>query len=92
MKAESTVSRKDPSNVIRSFLPYFQIRSFVVRHKSGKIFSSQHGSTATCLLRVSFLKVVSTLIVLLETEMWSPQARDCICWSSLAWPMDFFEL
>ena len=54
-------------------------RSFLL-HKSNLVgqdtstnnLSSQHGNAATHFMRSSLLRVVSTLVILLETEAWLP--------------------
>ena len=68
MQAEHGVFRKDPSNTRRSFFPSLHAKTFGVRCKSGKNISSQHGNATTHLLRSSLFRVVSNLVVCLETE------------------------
>ena len=62
-------------------------RSFLL-HKSNLVgqdtspnnLSSHHGNAATHFMRSSLLRVVSTLVMLLETKKWFPQAQDYLCY------------
>ena len=83
MQAENIISRKDLSNRDVFFLPYLQIKPCSVRHESGKNLSSQHGNSAACLLRSSLLRLVSTLVMFLESEAWLQQVRACMLWSAV---------
>ena len=78
MKEENGVSRKDPSKTRRSFLPSLQIKPCEVRRKCGKNLSIQHGNTDTFLLCSSLLRIVSTLVMLLEMEVNFPHAWACL--------------
>ena len=82
MQEKNGLSRKDPSKTRRSFPPSFKIKSFGERSKSRNIFSRQHGNADTHLLCSSFFRVVSTLVMFLETEGWLSQARSCLFFCS----------
>ena len=69
IQADNGVSRKYPSKVRRSFLPYLQIKPFGVRCKSGKNLSSQHGNADVHLFRSFLRRVVSTFVFFCKTEV-----------------------
>ena len=75
MQGDNGVSRKDPSNARRCFSPSLKIKPFGVTCESGKNLSIQHGNTSVHLLRSSLVRVVSTLVVFLETEACFLQER-----------------
>ena len=67
MQVDNSVSRKDMLNTRRYFLPSLKMRPCGMRHKSGKKRYRQNRSAAMFLLCSSFLEVVSTLFMFLET-------------------------
>ena len=67
-QAENGVSRKGPSKTRRSFLNSLQIKPCGMRCKSRNKFSIQNGNATAHLLRYSLFRIVSTLVMLLETE------------------------
>ena len=92
MQVDSGVSKKYPSKTRQSLLSSLKIKPCGVIWKSGKNFSIQHGNIASHLLRSSLFKVVSTFEMLLETEAWLPQERDCMHCYAVTLPMKFAGL
>ena len=65
MQTENGVSRKDPLKKDARFLPFFELY-LVGKYTSLGKNSSQYRNAAAHLLRSSFLRVVSTLLMFLE--------------------------
>ena len=78
MQADNGVSRKDLSTTRRTFLLSLKIKLSGVRHKSGENISSQHENAAAHFFRSSLLRVVSTLVLFLDTEASEPHTRACL--------------